>query len=320
MTCPYLLSPMPPLSGESRHNASTKTPDAHAAMTPAEKRIKELIDRWMTSIELHLQYVELSDEAYSEIQAWPTHDRPTRWVLELAKQKANELKDAFEARQQMGDSKFSDSLELMSFLSNLVGAQHVDRFIPLADPQVESDIPKPMPRAAPAAPTSSDVPKWYAQAQAAQSKSPPKPQTAAPAQTRPLSSAPNPKSPPPPAPDANAIREMPREMSKLRNQQAAPPAPGANKAELKKAPAQRPAQSQATAAKSSAKPAESTSQIEKTVIADAVRLMGWGRTWHELAELIARMADRPPLAEVRKILRTHRVTIEKTSKETAKEQ
>src|SRR5690348_6948708 len=101
-------------------------------MTPAEKRIKELLDRWLTSIELHLQYVELSDEAYQEIQAWPKHDRPTRWVLELAKQKANDLKEACESRQQMGDAKFADALELMSFLANLVGAQHVDRFVPLA--------------------------------------------------------------------------------------------------------------------------------------------------------------------------------------------
>jgi hypothetical protein len=53
-------------------------------------------------------------------------------------------------------------------------------------------------------------------------------------------------------------------------------------------------------------------------MADAVRLLSWGKPWHELAELIARMADRPPLAEIRKILRTHRATIEKTSKDTPK--
>ena len=32
------------------------------------------------------------------------------------------------------------------------------------------------------------------------------------------------------------------------------------------------------------------------MIADAARLVQWGRKWYELAELIARMADRPPLA------------------------
>src|SRR5690349_10591316 len=109
-------------------------------MTPAEKRIQELIDRWLTSIELHLQYANLPDAEYWKIQAWPKHDRPTRWVLESAKQKANELKEVFESRHAMGDSRFADALELMSFLANLVGAQHVDRFVPLAEPKPEAQI------------------------------------------------------------------------------------------------------------------------------------------------------------------------------------
>jgi hypothetical protein len=47
------------------------------------------------------------------------------------------------------------------------------------------------------------------------------------------------------------------------------------------------------------------------VIADAARLVQWGRKWYELAELIARMADRPPLSEVRKILKDNKTAIEK---------
>jgi hypothetical protein len=47
-----------------------------------------------------------------------------------------------------------------------------------------------------------------------------------------------------------------------------------------------------------------------TVIADAVRLISWGREWPQLAGLIARLADRPPEAEVWKILRQHRSEIE----------
>ncbi|HMK87498.1 MAG TPA: hypothetical protein VK437_16160 [Steroidobacteraceae bacterium] len=47
------------------------------------------------------------------------------------------------------------------------------------------------------------------------------------------------------------------------------------------------------------------------VIADAVRLVQWGRKWYELAELIARMADRPPLPEVRRILKENKTAIEK---------
>ena len=103
-------------------------------MTPADRRITELIDKWLTSIELHLQYTELSDAAYARVQPWQKHDRPTRWVLEVARQKVLELKQHCETRQAMGDSKFSESLELMAFLANLVGIQHIQRFIPLADP------------------------------------------------------------------------------------------------------------------------------------------------------------------------------------------
>ncbi|HET9394930.1 MAG TPA: hypothetical protein VFO36_02645, partial [Nitrospiraceae bacterium] len=68
-------------------------------MTPADRRITELIDKWLTSIDLHLQYVELSDAAYARVQPWQKHDRPTRWVLEVARQKVLELKQHCETRQ-----------------------------------------------------------------------------------------------------------------------------------------------------------------------------------------------------------------------------
>lgn len=96
---------------------------------------------------------------------------------------------------------------------------------------------------------------------------------------------------------------------------SAPP-PQPPKADSKKATQK--AQTPQPAAKQNAKAAEPVDELHKTVMADAVRLLGWGRTWHELAELIARMADRPPLAEVRKILRTNRPAIEKTAKDAAK--
>jgi hypothetical protein len=51
-------------------------------------------------------------------------------------------------------------------------------------------------------------------------------------------------------------------------------------------------------------------QLNEVVIADAVRLLRWGRQWHEIAELISRMAERPGIAEVRKILRSHKPSIE----------
>jgi hypothetical protein len=50
--------------------------------------------------------------------------------------------------------------------------------------------------------------------------------------------------------------------------------------------------------------------MHNLVINDAVRLLNWGRPWHELAELVARIADRPKLPEVRRLLRSHRAAIE----------
>ena len=56
----------------------------------------------------------------------------------------------------------------------------------------------------------------------------------------------------------------------------------------------------------------------RTVIEDAVRLLQWGRQWHELGELIARLADRPAVGEVRRVLRAHRQHIEATAAVAAK--
>ena len=53
-----------------------------------------------------------------------------------------------------------------------------------------------------------------------------------------------------------------------------------------------------------------TADLRGKIIADAIRLMKWGKPWHELAELIARIADRPPAAEIRKVLRASRSEIE----------
>jgi hypothetical protein len=47
------------------------------------------------------------------------------------------------------------------------------------------------------------------------------------------------------------------------------------------------------------------------IVADAVRLLKWGKPWHELPELIERIGERPPAAEVRKVLRANKAVIEK---------
>jgi hypothetical protein len=50
--------------------------------------------------------------------------------------------------------------------------------------------------------------------------------------------------------------------------------------------------------------------MEHVVIADAVRLLGWGKQWHELADMIARLSERPSPSEIRRILRTYRDQID----------
>ncbi len=245
-------------------------------MTPADRRITELIDKWLASIDLHLKYVELSDAAYARVQAWPKHDRPTRWVLEVARQTILELKAQCETRQAMGDGKFSEALELMAFLANLVGIQHIQRFVPLADPS----------RTEPVSSTTATV----------EIAQPPRPAPAA---------------KPKPAGD-DTTREMPRIKATVPARAAAPataartaPAPPAKPAA--RAAAAAPARPAAAAAAKNAGP---SADVRGKIIADAIRLLKWGKSWHELAELIERIAERPPAAEIRKVLRAHRSEIE----------
>src|ERR1039457_4888018 len=105
--------------------------------TPADQRLLELLEKWLKSLELHLRYSSLDADRYAKIQPWPEHQRPSRWIIELAMQKATALRTQAQERIKMGDVKFSDSLELMTFLANLIGSEHIERFIPLADPANE---------------------------------------------------------------------------------------------------------------------------------------------------------------------------------------
>jgi hypothetical protein len=243
-------------------------------MTPADRRITELIDKWLASIDLHLQYVELSDAAYARAQAWPKHDRPTRWVLEVARQKVLELKGHLETRQAMGDSRFSESLELMAFLANLVGIQHIQRFIPLADPnRIETG---------PSASQTVEVPLAA---------------KAAAARTRPAGD--------------DTTREMPRLKANPPAKPAAP-AKAANPEPMAKA--REPVKALARPANQARPipPAKSipVTDLNSKIVADAVRLLKWGKSWHELADLIARIAERPSAAEIRKVLRAKKAEIE----------
>ncbi len=254
-------------------------------MNPADKRLIDLIDKWLASLELHLKYSGLDDASYWRVQPWVKHDRPSRWIIELARQKAQQLKDQLEVRIAMGDAKFGDSLELMGFLSNLVGSQHIERFIPLAEADTEVDLAAP-----PASPTPA----------------------VAPAPAHPAAPA---AAPAADMTQQSTVHTQPRKtISDTTREMARPPAgaPPSRHASEQKAEARKGAtRREHKAATPVSKPRATNAEREKAVVADAVRLLGWGRKWHELADLISRMANRPAISEVRRILRDHKIAIDR---------
>jgi hypothetical protein len=213
-------------------------------MSPADQRVAELLDRWLASVDLHARYLSLDDAAYARVQEWPAHARPTRWVVDLARTRLLELKKLLADRHAAGDAGFAEALELMGLLTNLLGSEHLQRFIPLAQP-VGAAAPD----------TASTLPASPAKVTAA---------------------APPPAKPKPARPPDPTVKVQTRRRS------VQPPV----------------------------RPAVPVDKATATVIADAVRLLSWGREWPQLASLIARMADRPPEAEILKILRKHRTDIE----------
>ena len=287
-------------------------------MTPADRRITELIDKWLTSIELHLQYTELSDAAYARVQPWQKHDRPTRWVLEVARQKVLELKQQCETRQAMGDSKFSESLELMGFLANLVGIQHIQRFIPLADPAKGADPAKAAEPAKvdTAAATSTSLSQTV-EAPTVISRAPPRARSSADDPTREMPRLKAVQIKPDPVVATAAAESIADELTAeellpvavpARSIPSTRPAPKINPAAVQ--PAKPAPRRPAPAAAAPPKPAAPLDMNGK-IVADAVRLLKWGKSWHELPELIERIGERPPAAEVRKVLRAQKADIEK---------
>jgi hypothetical protein len=294
-------------------------------MTPADRRITELIAKWLASIELHLKYVELSDAAYARAQPWPRHDRPTRWVLEVARQKILELQGHCENRQAMGDGKFAESLELMAFLANLVGVQHVQRFVPLADPARENSGPAaPVEEAVSDAPTVQAVPRLQMGGDETTREMP---RLRTPARVGPVA-APAEPSPPPvaaapprvvpivskalarPAPEPPKLAVAPRPMPLAsRPQQSVPEIPKVTAA-LPRASTATPVRTAPRVSAEVAPAPKPTAELKGKIIGDAVRLLKWGKQWHELPDLIARIADRPAVPEVRKILRAYKSEIE----------
>jgi hypothetical protein len=108
-----------------------------------------------------------------------------------------------------------------------------------------------------------------------------------------------------------ATDESTREMPRLKP--AAPvaaPKPAAPAARVAAAQTPRPAAQKPAAAKPEPQNIAVSADMKGKIIADAIRLLKWGKPWHELAELIGRIAERPPVPEIRKILRANKTDIE----------
>ncbi|MGC1521485.1 MAG: hypothetical protein WA803_08110 [Steroidobacteraceae bacterium] len=269
--------------------------------TPADQRLLELLGKWQKSLELHARYSSLDDDSYWKIQPWVEHQRPSRWIIDVAMQKTLALRTQIEERVKMGDAKYSDSLELMIFLANLVGSEHIERFIPVAYAENEVPLtaaPAEAKAGGPAQTTGStttvavaavgtgatatrEMPKFLAT-----KRTPPPAGTAQVARTER-------KAPAPAKPAAKPPGRQPPRLGTAAK--PAPPPRALPKASAKAAPGDLGAPSEAA---------------REQVIADAARLVQWGRKWYELPELIARMADRPLLPEVRRILKENKSAID----------
>jgi hypothetical protein len=264
-------------------------------MSPAERRLAEMIEKWLASIEAHFAYLELDDAQYWEARAWPKHERPSRWVLEVARQKLLELRTLCESRKTMGDSRFAEGVELVVFLANLVGLQNIQRFIPLVDSPAELKPSEPAPQ--PTTPARADTPNGSDSTIEVPRVRKPTPVPASKS-----------SGPPTPLPSGD---ETTRQMPQISARQARIPSP--------EAPQLPPRSVARGEARKPAKPADKqpppvkdivSAELQSKIVADAVRLMKWGKKWHELPELIARLADRPQAGVIRRVLRTEKTKIE----------
>jgi hypothetical protein len=234
-------------------------------------QLEALLERWQTSLDLHARYAALDEARYWHVQPWPKHERPQRWIIQLARKRILALKRVVAQRQSEGDRAFIEGIEIMGFLATLVGLTSVERIIPLATHETERrDVLSAKPEVA---------------------KIPPAPVEAARPRTVEHKRT------------AETTRQMP--VMARRDAKRDPVRPVAFKPPVKAQPAIKP--------QSPVKPRKGPANVtasEHVVIADAVRLLGWGRQWHELAEMIARLSERPSPSEIRRILRTYRDQID----------
>jgi hypothetical protein len=269
---------------------------------PGEKldQLESLLTRWQTSLDLHARYASLDEERYWHVQPWPRHERPQRWIIQLARKRILALRRVVDQRQAEGDRAFIEGIEIMGFLATLVGITSVDRFIPLATPETERrDVlieKAPAPKAsaesararaigsARASETSSRTAENRRAVEAVARGGGERKRTAETTRQMPV---------------LQSARNLAAQRAAVQPRSTPAPAPR----EVRRDP-NRPA---------TIKPKKAPSTIsaaEHVVIADAVRLLGWGRQWHEIADMIGRLAERPGSAEIRRILKVYRDHIE----------
>ncbi|HYJ42476.1 MAG TPA: hypothetical protein VEW08_16925 [Steroidobacteraceae bacterium] len=252
-------------------------------------QLEALLERWQTSLDLHARYAALDEARYWHVQPWPKHERPQRWIIQLARKRILALKRIVAQRQAEGDRAFIEGIEIMSFLATLVGLTSVERFIPLATHETERrDVlsAKPEPAKASPAPVAA---RSAPTADTTRSRTPAASRTGEHRRT------------------AETTRQMPVLAQPRREAKRDPGRP----ATIKPQPAARP--QPPVRSPPSVKPRKAPSTVtapEHVVIADAVRLLGWGKQWHELADMIARLSERPSPSEIRRILRTYRDQID----------
>jgi hypothetical protein len=249
-------------------------------------QLEALLDRWQTSLDLHARYAALDDARYWHVQPWPRHERPQRWIIQLARKRILALKRSVAQRQAEGDRAFIEGVETMGFLATLVGLTSVERFIPLATHETErrevlAARPEPVKDTSETGRSRSAENRRAVEAAGREQR-----RTAETTRQMPV------------PPNASRLAATARAAAA----RTAPAAPAARREVRRDAP--RPATVKPK------KPPTTITQQEHVVIADAVRLLGWGRQWHEIAEMIARLAERPSPSEIRRILRTYREHID----------
>jgi hypothetical protein len=252
--------------------------DPHPLPGEQPGQLEALLDRWQTSLDLHAKYAALDDARYWHVQPWPRHERPQRWIIQLARKRILALKRSVTQRMAEGDRAFIEGVETMGFLATLVGLTSVERFIPLATHETERRevlAAKPAPAAA------------RDSAETSRSRSAEHRRTAETTRQMPV------------LPNSKVDRLLAAQRAAARPPAAAPQP----RRELRR-DGQRPATIKPKKAPSTITP------MEHLVIADAVRLLGWGKQWHEVAEAIAGIAERPAPSEIRRILRTYREHID----------